>query len=104
MLQDVPIDDDALAGFCRTWGIVELALFGSAVHGPFKPDSDVDVIVTFGPDVHPTLLQMVDMQDQLERLFRRPVDLLSKSGVLRSGNPIRRRAILDSAQVLYAAA
>jgi len=44
----VPID--RIAEFCRRWKITELALFGSVLRDDFRPDSDVDVLVTFAPD------------------------------------------------------
>jgi predicted nucleotidyltransferase len=40
----------ALALFCRRWRITELALFGSVLRPDFRPDSDLDLLVTFAPD------------------------------------------------------
>jgi uncharacterized protein len=68
----------------------------------FRPDSDVDVLVTFAPDAHTTLFNMVDMQDELAELLGRKVDLISKRGIEHSRNYIRRKAILGSAEVFYA--
>ena len=48
--QDIEIPDAELAGFCRRWQIVELALFGSILRADFGPQSDVDVLVTYAPD------------------------------------------------------
>ncbi len=97
----IAIDKDKLRDFCRRWKITEFALFGSAVRpGEFRSDSDVDVMVTFAPDTRWTLLHMVDMKEQLEALFGRPVDLLTRRGVERSHNRFRRESILDSAVVL----
>ena len=39
------VDPGKLAAFCRKWKLAELALFGSALHDDFRPDSDVDVLV-----------------------------------------------------------
>lgn len=47
-----------------------------------------------------TLFDFVDMQDELTELFGRKADLLSKRALK---NPFRRRSILSSARVLYAA-
>ena len=97
----IDIDKDKLRDFCRRWKITEFALFGSAVRpGEFRTDSDVDVMVTFAPDTRWTLLHMVDMKEQLEALFGRPVDLLTRRGVERSHNRFRRESILDSAVVV----
>jgi len=43
----IPIPAEALADFCRTWPITELALFGSVLRDGFRPASDVDVLETF---------------------------------------------------------
>jgi len=95
------IPDDALARFCRRWKVAELALFGSVLRGDFRPDSDVDVLVTFDPESRRTLFDMVDMQDELSALLGRPVDLVSRRGVESSRNYLRRKAILSSAETIY---
>jgi len=89
--------------FCQKWKIAELALFGSALRPDFGPASDVDVLVTFAPDSHPTLFDLVQMEEDLKRIFAREVDLVSRRGLENSRNYIRRKAILDSARVFYAA-
>jgi len=89
--------------FCQKWRIVELALFGSALRPDFGPASDVDVLVTFAPDSHPSLFDLVLMEEELKEIFGRAVDLVSRRGIEGSRNYIRRKAILGSAQVLYAA-
>ena len=43
----IPLSEPAIAAFCQRWQIVELALFGSVLRADFRPDSDVDVLVTF---------------------------------------------------------
>jgi hypothetical protein len=99
--QNLEIPDDALAAFCRRWKVTELALFGSVLRGDFRPDSDVDVLVTFDPKARWTLFEMVDMQDDLARMFGRRVDLISRRGVENSRNYLRRKAILSSAETIY---
>lgn len=95
---------EQIAEFCRKWNVTEFALFGSVLRDDFRPDSDVDVLVTFtSPELTPSLFEHVDMQDELEQIFGRRVDLVSKKGVERSENRFRKKAILDSAQVVYAA-
>ena len=93
---------EVVADFCRRWGVDEFALFGSVLRDDFRPDSDVDVLVTFAPDTAPTLYDLVDMQDELEATFGRPVDLLTRKGIERMQNSLRRREILESARVFYA--
>ena len=95
------IDDKKLREFCVRWKITELALFGSVVRDDFGPDSDVDVLVAFAPEVRWTLLDHVRMRDELMEVFGRSVDLVTRRAVERSPNYLRRREILGSAQVVY---
>jgi predicted nucleotidyltransferase len=43
------------------------------------------------------------MRGELEGIFGRRVDLVSRRGIESSRNQIRKRAILDSAEVVHAA-
>ena len=97
------MSQDAIAAFCERWSVVELALFGSVVRDDFGPKSDIDVLVSFDPEARPTLFDIVRMQDELSRLSGHPVDLVTRASVEASRNYIRRKAILDSAQTIYAA-
>ena len=92
-----------IAAFCQRWQISEFALFGSVLREDFRPDSDVDVLVTFAPNVHWGLTETIQMQDELESLFGRKVDFIIKSAIERSQNWMRKQHILQSAQVLYVA-
>jgi hypothetical protein len=51
-----------------------LALFGSAIRGELKPESDVDVLVEFLPEQH-VGLRFITVQEELESLLGRKVDL-----------------------------
>jgi hypothetical protein len=99
----IAIPRDKLADFCRRWKITEFALFGSVLRDDFRPDSDIDVLVTFAPDAHWGLLALYDMEQELKTLFGREVDLLTRRAVEMSRNPVRRKAILQSAQVIHVA-
>ena len=99
----IPIDRERIALFCQTWNIAEFALFGSVLRDEFGPDSDIDVLVTFRPEAHPTLFDLARMQEELSAIFGRHVDLLTRPGVEQSRNEIRRREILSTAEVIHAA-
>ena len=94
------MSEDQLVAFCRRWKIQELALFGSVLREDFRPDSDIDVLVTFAPEAPWSLFDLVTMKEELEGFFGRPVDLVEKAALR---NPFRRRAILKHQKVLYAA-
>jgi predicted nucleotidyltransferase len=90
-----------IADFCKRWKVREFALFGSILREDFYPESDVDVLVEFQPDARWSLFDHVTMQDELRELFGRDVDLVTKKGLERSRNHVRRRAILESARVIH---
>jgi predicted nucleotidyltransferase len=94
---------DQIAAFCQTWKVSEFSVFGSALREDFRPDSDIDVLIAFFPDAKWSLLDHVQMQHELEAILGRKVDLVSRRGVERSYNPIRRQAILDGAESVYVA-
>jgi hypothetical protein len=96
------LSDEALEVFCHKWQIREFALFGSVLREDFRPDSDVDVLVSFQPEAEWDLFDVVDMQNELEIIFGRKVDLLDREAVEQSRNPFRRRGILSNTRVVYA--
>ena len=95
------INPDQLEEFCQRRYIIELALFGSVLRDDFRPDSDIDILITFTPNVKISLLDLVDMQYELEELSHRRVDLLTKKSVINSANWIRRNEILNTAKIIY---
>jgi len=95
----VRFDRQKVAELCRRYGVAELALFGSVLRDDFRADSDVDVLVSFGPEAHPSLLELVELREDLKDLFGREIDLVERAGLR---NPFRRRAILSTAEVVYA--
>lgn len=99
----IEIPQEEVAAFCQRWQIVELAFFGSVLRDDFRPDSDVDVLVRFHPQAGHTLLDMVRMQKALSQILGREIDLVERTAVEQSRNYIRRRSILQSAEVIYAA-
>lgn len=104
MIKEFNIPKEKIADFCRCWKIIEFALFGSILREDFSPESDIDVLVSFASDARWSLLDHVEMQEELKVIFGRNVDLISKRGIEQSHNPIRRKEILESAEVIYVAA
>ncbi len=76
-----------------------MAVFGSVLRDDFRPDSDVDILVSFTDDADWSLYDWVDMQEELHGIIGRQVDLVEKKGL---HNPFRRHAILTTKQVIYA--
>ena len=94
------VSDERIARFCKEWKITEMSLFGSVIRSDFRPDSDVDVLVSFETGAGRSLFELVTIREQLATLIGRPVDLVEEAGLR---NPYRRASILRSTQVLYAA-
>jgi len=101
--QKVSIPRKKIADFCHRWKVVEFSLFGSALREDFRPDSDIDVLVTFAPNARVSLFDLVEMEDELKDVFGREVDLVEKESILQSENYIRRKNILENTMVIYAA-
>ena len=99
----IKVPQEKIAAFCQKHHIRKLAFFGSVLRDDFRPDSDIDVLVEFELTAHPTLLDSARMKIELEQILDREVDLVSRRGVETSRNYIRRQAILESAQEIYAA-
>jgi uncharacterized protein len=89
--------------FCDRWQITEFALFGSVLRDDFRDDSDIDVLVTFAPTAQRGLTETLQMRDELQAIFDRDVDLIVKAAIERSENWLRRKNILESAKIIYAA-
>ena len=80
--------------------VAEMALFGSVLRNDFRPESDVDVLVDFAPEATWSLFDISRMRLELSSLLGHEADLVQVAGLR---NPFRRRAILSSREVIYAA-
>ena len=96
----VLVDEAAIAEFCRRWRVREFALFGSVLGEDFRPESDVDVLVTFEAGREWTLDEYLAMVDELKALFGREVDLAVRSTIR---NPFRRHHILKTRRIVHVA-
>jgi len=101
-LSNIELPIDRIQKFCDRWQITEFALFGSVLRDDFRPDSDIDVLVTFAPEARRGLSETLQMKDELQTIFGRKVDFVVKAAIERSENWLRRKNILESAEVIYA--
>jgi len=97
---NIRTSEKELNDFCRRWKVAELSAFGSAVRDDFRPDSDVDLLVSFTSDAQWSLYDWTDMIGELREILGRKVDLLSLQALR---NPFRRHEILKARETLYAA-
>jgi predicted nucleotidyltransferase/DNA-binding XRE family transcriptional regulator len=91
-----------IAAFARSHKVERLELFGSVLRADFRPESDIDVLVTYEQGASPSLFSLADHEAELGAIFRRVVDLVSRPGIERSENSLRRSEILSQAKTLYA--
>ncbi|MBD1813807.1 nucleotidyltransferase domain-containing protein [Microcoleus vaginatus DQ-U2] len=101
MLKALALPIEQITKFCQQWQIIELSLFGSILREDFHADSDIDIQVAFAPTADWSLLDRAQMQEELEAVLSRRVDLISKRAIDRSSNWIRRQEILSTAQTIY---
>ncbi len=69
----------------------------------FREDSDIDLLVSYQPTAKRGLFEKMTMKEELEIMLNRKVDLVSKQAIIQSHNWLRRKNILDSAEVIYVA-
>lgn len=99
-INDLQFDARRLAELCEKHHVVRLELFGSFVNDAATPESDLDVLVTFEPGAQ-IGLGIVALQQELEELFGRQVDLLTRDSVERSANKYFRHFTLRRTEPLY---
>jgi uncharacterized protein len=97
----ISLKHQEIAQLCKHWKIKELALFGSVLREDFRPDSDIDVLVTFSEVGGVSLFDHQRLIEDLEKVFERRIDLITRRGLDRSRNASRRRYILESAEPIY---
>ena len=93
----------AVAELCSRFGVQSLEVFGSAANGSFDPSrSDIDFLVEFSPEDAGSLFhRYFGLQEALEELFKRKIDLVSASAL---SNPYFIAAVNQSRQTIYASA
>jgi hypothetical protein len=99
----IAVPNEQVVEFCGKWKVAELALFGSVLREDFRPDSDVDVLVTFAEDAHWGLFDLVHMEEELGGILGRKADLVERRAVEQSENYIRRQHILANLEPVYMA-
>ena len=98
-LDSLELKDIAL--FCKRWKIREFAVFGSILRDDFKPESDVDILVTFSQNAEWGLFDHVQIRNELESMLNRKVDLVTRRALEQTQNQILRDRILNSAEVIF---
>ena len=91
-------DLTGLDEICRRHHVRKLSVFGSAVRGELRSDSDVDVLVEYEPGYSPSFMDLGSLDDDLSPLFNgRQMDVV----LTRNLHWVIRDAVLDEAKVIY---
>jgi uncharacterized protein len=94
----IVLPEAEIAEIYRRHQVRELSLFGSAVRGEMRPDSDIDFLVDYFPDARPSLFDLIGMTNELSDLLGRRVNL----GVKRALKLRYKDRILGEAHVIHA--
>lgn len=80
----IELNMQRIIALCRKHKVRSLAVFGSILTDRFNDDSDVDLLIDFeatDPDKFDYVTNFFDLQDSLESLLKRKVDLVVGSGL-----------------------
>ena len=89
--------EEKLSDICMKNNVVFLAVFGSFVRGEQNKKSDIDIAIEFDKSRKKTLLDLVRLEDELSKVFKRKVDL----GVFSSLNPYIAEDVKREMRVIY---
>lgn len=96
------VDRQRLADLCQRFRVAKLELFGSRAKGTARPDSDVDLLVSFEPGYTPGW-ELGGLLVELGDLMGRKVDLITRWTLEHEPSPRFRANVLASTELLYAA-
>lgn len=89
--------EEKLANFCKRNDIVFMAIFGSFLKGKYSKKSDVDIAIEFEKNSQKTLLDLIRIEKELGKIFKRKVDL----GIFSSINPHIIDNVKKEMRVIY---
>ncbi len=77
--------------------ILKVSLFGSYLHGDFREDSDIDVLIEFVPTARISFFNLARIKRHIEQFTHKPVDLLTPEAISR----FFRDQIINEAETVY---
>ena len=75
-----------------SYGISKIGVFGSFAYGDFNPKSDVDVLINLSNNSKLSLLDLIEIENDLSTKLGRKVDLVTQNGL----RPYIKESILKS--------
>lgn len=96
---DLELPMEPIKALCQRYHARELSIFGSALSGVVRENSDLDLLVEFEPAAEIGFVTLSRMQRELSTLLHRKVDLVPKRGL----KAAIRDSVLSSARLIYEA-
>lgn len=96
---NLQVNPEDIEAFCKKHAITSMSLFGSVLRADFTDASDVDILVIFHPNAHPTFMTLGNMEEELEAMLNCKVDLVPQEGL----KELIRDDVLSQARNIYAA-
>ena len=94
--KNVPIEK--ISAFCREHPIIaKMSLFGSALSGKMRKESDIDLLIEFEPGKTPSLFAIINLENELTAVLGRKTDLRTPEEL----SSYFRNEVLDQARSLY---
>ncbi|HWA07559.1 MAG TPA: nucleotidyltransferase domain-containing protein [Ignavibacteria bacterium] len=93
--------NEKIQKFCKKWKINELSLFGSYITERFDSQSDIDVLIDYDLSLQYGFFELIEMKNELEDIYGREIDLLTRNGIEKSRNIFRKNSILNNLQRVY---
>ena len=101
MAKILDINLERIKKICRRRHVIELYSFGSINTDEFNTNSDIDLLVEFGPlEIENYADNYFDLIEDLEDLFQRKVDLVTVKSVK---NPYFKKELNKTRQLIFAA-
>ena len=95
----VELNIEKIKILCAKHKVSKLFVFGSVLKDTFSNESDIDLVVDFEKlDLSEYADNYFDLKDQLESIFKRPVDLFEEKGIR---NPFLRKQIDQEKRLIY---
>jgi predicted nucleotidyltransferase len=89
--------EEKLAEICKKNDILFMAIFGSFAKGKQNKKSDIDIAIEFERNSEKSLLDLVRIENELRKIFKRKVDL----GIFSSLSPYVIEDVKREMRVIY---
>lgn len=77
--------------------IQKVSIFGSYIHGDFKENSDVDVLIEFTPLARIGFFKLAQIKRNMERHTDREIDLLTPEAI----SKFFKEDVIKEAEIVY---